>query len=66
MVYLQLRLILSRNEDGEMVNIDNSKRRNGNIQLGKILQYLECPQYLRKDFFPTQPDLKYAGNNNLI
>ena len=25
------------------------------------LEYLECPQYLRKDFFPHHKDLKYAG-----
>ena len=27
----------------------------------RILQYLECPQYLRKHFFPIHSDLKYAG-----
>lgn len=27
----------------------------------KLLQYLECPQYLRKEFFPIQRDLQYAG-----
>ncbi|CAG9818380.1 unnamed protein product [Phaedon cochleariae] len=31
------------------------------IQLGRILQYLECPQYLRKHFFPIHNDLKYCG-----
>uniref|UniRef100_A0A3B4ZH24 28S rRNA (uridine-N(3))-methyltransferase n=1 Tax=Stegastes partitus TaxID=144197 RepID=A0A3B4ZH24_9TELE len=31
------------------------------IQLARILQYLECPQYLRKWFFPKHPDLQYAG-----
>lgn len=31
------------------------------IQLGRILQYLECPQYLRKFFFPLHKDLQYAG-----
>lgn len=31
------------------------------IQLGRILQYLECPQYLRKHLFPIHSDLKYAG-----
>lgn len=31
------------------------------VQLGRILQYLECPQYLRKFFFPLHDDLKYAG-----
>jgi len=31
------------------------------VQLARILQYLECPQYLRKHFFPIHDDLKYAG-----
>ncbi len=30
-------------------------------QLARILQYLECPQYLRKHFFPLHKDLQYAG-----
>uniref|UniRef100_A0A8C7HVH3 28S rRNA (uridine-N(3))-methyltransferase n=1 Tax=Oncorhynchus kisutch TaxID=8019 RepID=A0A8C7HVH3_ONCKI len=31
------------------------------IQLARILQFLECPQYLRKSFFPMHKDLQYAG-----
>ncbi|XP_007256611.2 putative methyltransferase C9orf114 homolog [Astyanax mexicanus] len=31
------------------------------VQLARILQYLECPQYLRKVFFPKHPDLQFAG-----
>ncbi|KAM4528029.1 putative methyltransferase C9orf114 homolog [Odontesthes bonariensis] len=31
------------------------------IQLARILQYVECPQYLRKWFFPVHKDLQYAG-----
>lgn len=31
------------------------------VQFGRILQYLECPQYLRKFFFPIHRDLKYCG-----
>ncbi|XP_069676517.1 putative methyltransferase C9orf114 isoform X2 [Periplaneta americana] len=31
------------------------------VQLARILQYLECPQYLRKYFFPLHKDLQYAG-----
>ncbi|KAF7493967.1 Putative methyltransferase C9orf114 [Sarcoptes scabiei] len=27
----------------------------------RILEYLECPQYLRKQLFPLQPCLRYAG-----
>lgn len=35
--------------------------RHSSVQLGRILQYLECPQYLRKYFFPLHKDLQYAG-----
>lgn len=31
------------------------------VQLGRILQYLECPQYLRKSLFPIHKDLQYCG-----
>lgn len=31
------------------------------LQLARILQYLECPQYLRKYFFPLHKDLQFAG-----
>lgn len=30
-------------------------------QLATILQYLECPQYLRKHLFPIHNYLRYAG-----
>lgn len=30
-------------------------------QLARILQYLECPQYLRKTLFPIHQSLQYAG-----
>lgn len=43
-------------EDGESNNI-----RHCCLQLARILQYLECPQYLRKFFFPLHRDLKYTG-----
>ena len=29
--------------------------------LARILQYAECPQYLRRHFFPMHPDLQFAG-----
>jgi predicted SPOUT superfamily RNA methylase MTH1 len=32
-----------------------------NFLLARILQYLECPQYLRKALFPLQRHLQYAG-----
>ncbi|XP_023328155.1 putative methyltransferase C9orf114 [Eurytemora carolleeae] len=37
------------------------KKSRGCEQLSKILQYLECPQYLRKHFFPIHKDLQFAG-----
>ncbi|XP_064650368.1 putative methyltransferase C9orf114 [Lineus longissimus] len=50
---------LAKGTDG---NIEVTDRRGQcNIQLARILQYLECPQYLRKSFFPQHTDLKYAG-----
>lgn len=33
----------------------------GCVQMARILQYLECPQYLRRNFFPIHSDLKHAG-----
>lgn len=37
------------------------KKGNPCLHLARILQYLECPQYLRKYFFPKHSDLQYAG-----
>ncbi|XP_055373951.1 putative methyltransferase C9orf114 homolog [Condylostylus longicornis] len=42
-------------EDGSQVV------RHSCIQLARILQYLECPQYLRKFLFPLHKDLQYSG-----
>ncbi|RHY01579.1 hypothetical protein DYB38_000453 [Aphanomyces astaci] len=46
-------------------NQDATKKYNNpndcNVFLGRILQYLETPQYLRKALFPVHNDLKYAG-----
>ncbi|GAB1604745.1 putative methyltransferase C9orf114 homolog [Argonauta hians] len=54
----------------EIVIFDESKHTNKSVsskgsssihQLGRILQYMECPQYIRKHFFPKHSDLQYAG-----
>lgn len=29
--------------------------------MARVLQYCECPQYLRRAFFPMHPDLQFAG-----
>ena len=42
------------------INNTEEEKVNANI-LKKILEYLECPQYLRKRFFKKDPALKYAG-----
>lgn len=42
-------------------NVGEQVARQSCVQLGRILQYLECPQYLRKSFFPIHNDLKYCG-----
>lgn len=46
-------------EDDESLKLH--KKNHGCIQLVRILQYLECPQYLRKYYFPIHKDLEYAG-----
>uniref|UniRef100_A0A7N6ARM8 28S rRNA (uridine-N(3))-methyltransferase n=1 Tax=Anabas testudineus TaxID=64144 RepID=A0A7N6ARM8_ANATE len=45
--------------EGEFKGV--GKKGHACIQLARILQYLECPQYLRKCFFPKHQDLQYAG-----
>jgi predicted SPOUT superfamily RNA methylase MTH1 len=31
------------------------------VFLARVLQYVECPQYLRRKLFPMHPDLQFAG-----
>lgn len=45
--------------EGEFQGV--GKKGNSSIQMARVLQYLECPQYLRKSFFPQHKDLQYAG-----
>uniref|UniRef100_A0A087YDJ8 28S rRNA (uridine-N(3))-methyltransferase n=1 Tax=Poecilia formosa TaxID=48698 RepID=A0A087YDJ8_POEFO len=45
--------------EGEFKGV--GKKGHACIQLARILQYMECPQYLRKWFFPVHKDLQYAG-----
>ena len=55
---------------GEWTGIGHSKHAkkpnqapdsNCNMQIARLLQYLECPQYLRKALFPKHHDLSNAG-----
>ena len=38
-----------------------AKRTAGSVFMARLLQYLECPQYLRKHIFPVHPDLRAVG-----
>ncbi|XP_074871752.1 28S rRNA (uridine-N(3))-methyltransferase isoform X2 [Carettochelys insculpta] len=49
----------SRTVEGQFDGI--GKKGQACVQLARILQYLECPQYLRKSFFPKHQDLQFAG-----
>ncbi|XP_066501666.1 putative methyltransferase C9orf114 homolog [Hoplias malabaricus] len=49
----------NRTVEGEFTGV--GKKGHACVQLARILQYLECPQYLRKVFFPKHPDLQFAG-----
>lgn len=47
--------------EGQFDGVGTSRKGQGSLQLARILQFLECPQYLRKHFFPIHKDLQYAG-----
>ncbi|KAJ8339156.1 hypothetical protein SKAU_G00359420 [Synaphobranchus kaupii] len=49
----------TKSVEGEFKGI--GKKGQACVQLARILQYLECPQYLRKSFFPKHQDLQFAG-----
>ena len=36
-------------------------RTDGCVFMARLLQYLECPQYLRRQIFPMHPDLRFVG-----
>jgi Putative RNA methyltransferase len=40
---------------------DRMKFSEPNAFLARVLQFCECPQYLRRAFFPMHPDLQFAG-----
>ena len=37
------------------------KKTEGSVFMLRLLQYLECPQYLRRKLFPMHPDLRCVG-----
>jgi len=51
-----------RNEEGkERRQGDAFARSDPHEFMARVLQYCECPQYLKTHFFPIHPDLKFAG-----
>mmetsp|Transcript_9806 Transcript_9806/g.17906 ORF Transcript_9806/g.17906 Transcript_9806/m.17906 type:complete len:382 (-) Transcript_9806:85-1230(-) len=53
-------------EDGKSKSLEgefqgSNRRSDPCVFAGRVLQYLETPQYLRKELFPMHPDLKFAG-----
>jgi Putative RNA methyltransferase len=56
----------SKKEDGsDRIQKEDSSERSRpsdpHTFMARILQYCECPQYLRRHFFPMHPDLQFAG-----
>eukprot|EP00510_Aplanochytrium_minuta_P000492 CAMPEP_0184011978 /NCGR_PEP_ID=MMETSP0954-20121128/4128_1 /TAXON_ID=627963 /ORGANISM="Aplanochytrium sp, Strain PBS07" /LENGTH=349 /DNA_ID=CAMNT_0026291857 /DNA_START=94 /DNA_END=1143 /DNA_ORIENTATION=- len=57
----------NQNEDGDSGGAGGRRKfSDGNTFLAKLLQYLETPQYLRKDLFPRHRDLQFAGLLNPV
>ncbi|XP_046389768.1 putative methyltransferase C9orf114 [Ischnura elegans] len=52
---------LGEEESSHSDNEPQNEARPCCLQLARILQYLECPQYLRKHLFPLHKDLQFAG-----
>ena len=51
--------------DAEHKKIDEDRpaprRSDPHTFMARVLQYCECPQYLRRHFFPMHPDLQFSG-----
>ena len=53
---------------GHKLEDDNERERSERYQpsdphtfMARVLQYIDCPQYLRRSFFPMHGDLQFAG-----
>ncbi|CAL7940704.1 unnamed protein product [Xylocopa violacea] len=67
--------IVVYDDKGEVTETEKNKVKNDEalgtgrvccLQLARTLQYLECPQYLRKYFFPIHKNLQHAGVLNSL
>ncbi len=48
-------------DDEKERNFEHRPRSTHQEFMARLLQYCECPQYLRRVFFPMHPDLQFAG-----
>lgn len=48
-------------DKSEVERLELSENRTACLRMARILQYLECPQYLRRQLFPIHKDLEFAG-----
>jgi methyltransferase len=47
---------------GDETGVNNKNDNNDpHLFMARLLQYCECPQYLRRHFFPMHPSLQFAG-----
>jgi hypothetical protein len=49
------------NDDSTRAYTDRPPASDAHTFMARLLQYCECPQYLRRQFFPMHPDLQFAG-----
>ncbi|KAI8048180.1 putative RNA methyltransferase [Syncephalis plumigaleata] len=47
--------------EGEFRGAGKRSSSEANVFMARLLQYLETPQYLRRELFPVHKDLQYAG-----
>jgi hypothetical protein len=50
-----------KNNNNEQPQFERRVRSTHQEFMARLLQYCECPQYLRRQFFPMHPDLQFAG-----
>ena len=55
--FILIKFLIDRSPEEVLLD----KRKQTMVQMIRILEYLECPQYLRKYLFPIQKHLQFAG-----
>lgn len=55
-------IVIFSSEDAARSGVGGgNSRTDGSVFMARLLQYLECPQYLRRNIFPMHPDLRCVG-----